>query len=50
MAARWRAAGSAAELAIHPGAPHEFLNLRDPIPAASAARERMAGFVDRVLA
>jgi acetyl esterase/lipase len=50
MAARWRAAGSPAELALYPGAPHEFLNLRDAIPAASAARDRMVGFVERVLA
>jgi acetyl esterase len=50
MGARWRAAGNASELALYPGAPHEFLNLRNPIPAASAARERMTGFVDRVLA
>jgi acetyl esterase len=50
MAARWRAAGNPAELALYPGAPHEFLNLRDPIPAAAAARERMTAFVDRALA
>lgn len=49
VAARWRAAGRPAELALYPGAPHEFLNLRDAIPAASDARERMVGFVDRVL-
>jgi acetyl esterase/lipase len=49
MAARWQAAGSPAQLAIYPGAPHEFLNLRDPIPAAAYARERMIGFIDRVL-
>jgi acetyl esterase len=50
MAGRWQAAGSSAELSIHPGAPHEFLNLRDPISAASTARRRMVRFVDRVLA
>jgi acetyl esterase/lipase len=50
MAARWQAAGSSAELAIYPGAPHEFLNLREPISATPAARERMVCFVDRVLA
>lgn len=49
MAARWQAAGSRAQVAIYPGAPHEFLNLSDAIPAASDARERMADFVDRVL-
>jgi acetyl esterase/lipase len=49
MAARWQAAGSPAQLAIYPGAPHEFLNLSDAIPAASDARERMVGFIDRVL-
>jgi acetyl esterase len=50
MTARWQAAGSAARLAIYPGAPHEFLDLRDAIPAALVARKRMVGFVDRVLA
>jgi acetyl esterase len=49
MAARWQAAGSPAELAIYPGASHEFLNLSDPIAAAADARERMLGFIDRVL-
>jgi acetyl esterase/lipase len=49
MAARWRAAGSPAELALFPGAPHEFLNLREPIPAEAAARRRMVAFADRVL-
>jgi acetyl esterase len=43
MAARWQAAGNPAELAIYPGAPHEFLNLSDRISAASDARERMVG-------
>jgi acetyl esterase/lipase len=50
MAARWQAAGSPAELAVYPDAPHEFLNLRHAIPAARTARERMVRFVDRVLA
>jgi acetyl esterase len=50
MAARWQAAGSLAELAIYPGAPHEFLNLSDTIAAGSEARERMVAFADRVLA
>jgi acetyl esterase/lipase len=50
MASRWQAAGSPAELHLHPGAPHEFLNLSDPIPAASDARQRMVRFVDRALA
>jgi acetyl esterase len=49
MAARWQAAGNDAELAIYPGAPHEFLNLSDPIPDAPRARERMIGFIERVL-
>jgi acetyl esterase len=49
MAARWQAAGSPAELAVYPGAPHEFLNLRDPIPPGPEARERMVRFVERVL-
>jgi acetyl esterase/lipase len=49
MAARWQAAGSPAQVAIYPGAPHEFLTLSDPIAAASDARERMVGFIDRVL-
>jgi acetyl esterase len=49
MAARWRAAGSPTELAIYPGATHEFLNLSEPVPAATEARERMVTFVDRVV-
>jgi acetyl esterase/lipase len=49
MAARWQAAGSSALLTIYPGAPHEFLNLRDPIPATSKARARMILFINRVL-
>jgi acetyl esterase len=50
MAARWQAAVSPALQAIYAGAPHEFLNLRARIPAASQARARMVRFVDRVLA
>jgi len=49
MAARWQVAGNAAQLALAPGAPHEFLNLRDPIAAEEEARQRMIGFIDRVL-
>jgi acetyl esterase/lipase len=49
MAARWQAAGSLARLALYPGAPHELLNLRDAISAASDARRRMVEFVDHVL-
>jgi acetyl esterase/lipase len=49
MAARWQAAGSPAELALYAGAPHEFLNLREPIAAADDARRRMVAFVERVL-
>ena len=49
MTARWQAAASPALLAIYPGAPHEFLNLRAPIPATSHARARMVRFVNRVL-
>jgi acetyl esterase/lipase len=50
MAARWQAAGNATELDVYPGAPHEFLNLRAPIAAEYEARQRMLGFVERVLA
>lgn len=49
IAARWQAAGSPAQVAIYPGGPHEFLNLSDPIAAASDARERMVGFIDLML-
>jgi acetyl esterase len=50
MAARWAAAGNPAQVALYPGAPHEFLNLRGAIPAAAEARERMARFLDAALA
>ena len=50
MAARWRAAGNESQLALYPGAPHEFLNLRHSISAEDDARERMTRFVDGVLA
>jgi acetyl esterase len=50
LAARCQAAGSKARLAIYPGAPREFLNLRDPISAEAQARERMIGFIEHVLA
>jgi acetyl esterase len=49
MAARWQAAGNSARLALYPGAPHEFLNLRDAISAATDARRQMVEFVDRAL-
>jgi acetyl esterase/lipase len=49
MAARWEAAGSPAGLALYAGAPHEFLNLRNPIAAAADARGRMVAFVERAL-
>jgi acetyl esterase len=49
MAARWQEAGNKALLAVFPGAPHEFLNLRDPIAAEREARTRMLGFIERVL-
>jgi acetyl esterase/lipase len=49
MAARWRAAGREAQLAVYPGAPHEFLNLRHPISAEHQARERMVAFIEHVL-
>jgi acetyl esterase len=49
MAARWQAARSPVELALYPGAPHEFLNLSDPISAAADARRRMVAFVEGVL-
>jgi hypothetical protein len=36
-------------LALCPGAPREFLNLRDPISAEQEARDRMVGFIERLL-
>ena len=50
MAARWVADAGSALLAIYPGAPHEFLNLRHRLPAASLARARMFRFIQDVLA
>jgi acetyl esterase/lipase len=50
MAARWQAAGNGTQLALYAGAPHEFLNLRDPISAEQEARERMIAFVGACLA
>jgi acetyl esterase len=50
MAVRWQEAGNASELALYPGAPHEFLNLSDRIPVEDEARDRMLAFIDRVLA
>jgi hypothetical protein len=38
-----------AQVAIHPGAPHEFLNLRDRISAASDARRRRLECIDGIL-
>jgi acetyl esterase len=49
MAARWRAAGNASQLALYPGAPHEFLNLRERMGAEAEARDRMIGFIEHVL-
>jgi acetyl esterase/lipase len=49
MAARWKEAGNECRLALYPGAPHEFLNLRDPISAEQEARERMVGFIEALL-
>jgi hypothetical protein len=49
VAACWEAVGNAAKVVLQPGAPHEFLNLRDRISAEADARRAMADFVDRVL-
>jgi acetyl esterase len=49
MAARWQETGNEAQLALYPGAPHEFLNLRDQISAEQQARERMIDFVEQLL-
>jgi acetyl esterase len=48
MAARWQAARTRPSWRSTRGA-HEFLNLSDPIAAASDARERMVGFIDLML-
>ena len=50
MAARWQAAGNDTALALYPGAPHEFVNLRERIAAEDAARERMVRCIDTALA
>lgn len=47
MAARWNAAGNVGELAIHPGGVHAFNAL--PVPAAKAANERIATFINATL-
>jgi acetyl esterase/lipase len=46
--ARWIAAGSPAELAVYPGAPHGFDMF--PTPEGVAARERIEAFLSRCLA
>src|SRR5215207_9149799 len=48
---RWprQQAGNEIRLALCPGAPREFLNLRDPISAEQEARDRMVGFIERLL-
>jgi acetyl esterase len=48
MAARWRAAGSVAELAVYPGGIHAFVAL--PIPLAAEANARMLAFLRDTLA
>ncbi|HKY92170.1 MAG TPA: alpha/beta hydrolase [Nevskiaceae bacterium] len=47
MAARWNAAGNVGELAVCPGGVHAFNAL--PIPAAKAANDRIAAFVNATL-
>jgi acetyl esterase/lipase len=47
MAARWQAAGSRAELALYPEAPHGFTMF--PIAMARAANERIARFVGGIV-
>jgi acetyl esterase len=49
MSARWRQAGNTCTTALYPGAPHEFLNLRDVMPAEHEARARMIDFVRRLV-
>lgn len=48
MAARWRAAGNRAELAVYPEAPHGFTMF--PIAMARAAHDRIERFVRGVVA
>jgi acetyl esterase/lipase len=48
MAARWRAAGSPAELAVYPGGAHAFNAF--PIPLAAQANARMLAFLQEALA
>lgn len=43
MAARWRAAGNHAELAVHPASPHGFTSF--PTAMARAARDRITAFL-----
>lgn len=47
MAARWTAAGSAAELAVYPGGVHAFNAF--PIPLATSANLRMLAFLKQAL-
>jgi acetyl esterase/lipase len=47
MAARWRAAGSRAELAVYPGGIHAFTAF--PIPLAMAANVRVLSFLKETL-
>jgi acetyl esterase/lipase len=47
MAARWRAAGNEAELAVYPGGLHAFNAF--PIPLAAEANGRILGFLQRAL-
>jgi acetyl esterase len=47
MAARWRSAGNAAELAVYPGGLHAFNAF--PIPLADEANRRMMSFLQQAL-
>jgi acetyl esterase len=47
MAARWRAAGNPAELAVYPGGLHAFNAF--PIPLAAEANARILGFLRRAV-
>lgn len=49
MAARWKQAGNRCALNLYAGAPHEFLNLRDRLPAEQRARDRMVEFAESLL-